>query len=212
MSEEVKGITFTKGIIPQLLVLAFFWLTPVYINLTLIKQLSAIDAIKALLMAIGIAGVMTFQHQLHRFYGSSSVKEPGNMEVGLAGLGVGLVAGIALTFISTHLLWIWASTGLALTALYTISRRWIYSNEFIVGLVYTCMLLGAYTVFNVALLPPLGTLVLFIGLGQFIGLMDFAYRVITGDYGCPVPQETLSKLVLWLFVTLMVIGAGMVLM
>jgi len=205
-----KGVTFTKGIIPQLLVLVFFWLTPVYINLML-RPPSVVDAIKAVLLAIGIAGVMVFQHQLHRVLGASSLKEPGSVKISLVGLIVAFTAGVILTFISTPLLWVWALVGLVLTVLYTITRRWIYSNEFIVGFTYTTILLGTCTVLNGALLPPLGILVFFVGLGQLIGLIDYVYRVITGDYGCPIPQETLVKLVVWLFVAIMLTGAGVAL-
>lgn len=202
----MSEISFTRGLSRQLFILLFWWLPTVYINLML--SFSLMNCIKAVLIAVGIAGVLVFQHELHRHYGVSSLREPANMRKALMGLALAVAMGIFLTFLSTPWLWLWAVAGVSLAAAYTITRRFIYSNEWLAGLAWGTGLFGTYTVFNNVLLPPLGMALFFLGVALLQGLMVFVYRVITGDYGVPIPLDLLMKLVLWLFVALMLLGAS----
>ena len=61
-------------------------------------------------------------------------------------------------------------------------------------------------------LPPLGVAVFFLGLSLLMGLMDFTYRVLSGDYGqLPLPISTIMKIIVWLFIATMLMGAGLAL-
>jgi len=203
------GISFTRGLSKQLFILFFWWYIPIYINLMM--SFSMLNIAKAVLIMAGIAGALVFQHELHRYYGASSLKEPANMRKALMGLALTLLMGMVLTIYSTPWLWLWAALGLALAAAYTITRRYIYSNEWIAGLAWGTALYGSYTVFNNVPLPPLGVAVFFLGLSMLMGLMLVVHRVLSGDYPLPFPISTLMKIIVWLFIATMLMGAGLAL-
>lgn len=186
----------------QIVVLLLWWWVPIYLAM---MMSGVYDVVKAVLLAIGILGALIFQHEWHKWIGASSSKEPGSLGAACGGLALAAGAGIALTFLSTPLIWLWALIGLACCALYSIIH-----HEIIGGLGWVAAFYGSYTVLTCRILPPLGDALAILGLGILQGLAIYMYRVMTGDYGqVPLPMKELLKLIVWLFIGTMVMGIGL---
>jgi 4-hydroxybenzoate polyprenyltransferase len=122
---------------------------------------------------------------------------------------VSLACALLLTVLSTPLLWVWIILGVLTIFGYSLTRRFWYSNEILAGIAWSATFFGTYTLFT-KLLPPLSVTLMFIGLTGYYGLMGFVYRVVTGDYGCPIERKIINKLILQLFISTMILGLSIV--
>jgi 4-hydroxybenzoate polyprenyltransferase len=119
---------------------------------------------------------------------------------------VAFACALLLTAQSTPLLWVWITLGVLTTFGYSLTRRIWYSNEILAGIAWSTIFFGTYTLFTNNLLPPLNVLLLFVALAGYYGFVVFVYRVITGDYGCPIERKIINKLILQLFISTMILG------
>ena len=200
----MSKVTYTdlKG---SIIVALLFWFTPIYIALLYLKpELSILNIVKTVLLFIGVFSAMMLQHLLHRFMKVSSNPLPVDPKQMLVTATVAFACALLLT--STPLLWIWIVIGIITIFGYSLMRRIWYSNEILAGIAWSTIFFGTYTLFTNNLLPPLNITLMFIGLAGYYGLIVFVYRVITGDYGCPIPRETINKLILQLFISTMILG------
>jgi hypothetical protein len=200
------GVTYTdiKG---SVIVALLFWFTPLYIALMYVKtDLSLLNIVKIVLLFIGVFFAMLSQHMLHRLVGVSSVKQPTRKEQFIVPLTIASLIAVALTVVSTHLIWVWIAIGAATMFAYSLTRRFWYSNEILVGIAWSAVFFGAYTTLTHNLLPPANVALIFIALAVFYGVIAFCYRVITGDYGCPIPRSVVNKLIVQLFIGTMLLG------
>jgi hypothetical protein len=106
----------------------------------------------------------------------------------------------------TYLLWVWVVVGVLSIFGYSLTRKFWYSNEILAGIAWSSIFFGSYTVLTHKLLPPLNITIMFMALAILYGLITFVYRVITGDYGCPINRSVINKLVVQLFIGTMLLG------
>jgi len=208
----MSGVTYTAGFKQSLFVTLFFWLTPIYINFMMFPSIRSL--INLLLMSIIIYGMVLIQHAIHQFTGKSSVHIDLNIakKIFVAGIALSLAPLPIFIYINISI-WMWIISlgllGISLAALYSISRDAIYSNEFIIAPVVFLMFIGSYIVFTGSL-PLAKLLLMYLSISLLYWLLLFCYRVITGDYGCPIDIEVVSKLVILFFVSLILFGIALI--
>jgi hypothetical protein len=161
---------------------------------------------KTVVLFIGVFSAMMTQHLVHRFTKMSSNPLPVDPKQMLVTATVAFACALLLTILSTPLLWVWIILGVLAIFGYSLTRRVWYSNEILAGIAWSTIFFGTYTLFTNSLLPPPNVLLVFVALAGYYGLIVFVYRVITGDYGCPIPRETINKLILQLFISTMILG------
>jgi hypothetical protein len=206
----MSKVTYTdfKG---SIIVALLFWFTPIYIALLYTRPApSMINIIKTILLFIGVFSAMMLQHLLHRFTKASSNPLPVDPKHMVLSATVAFACALLLTLLSTPLIWIWIILGVLTIFGYSLTRRFWYSNEILIGIAWSAIFFGSYTLFTKLLLPPPPNITLMFGLAGYIGLIGFVYRVITGDYGCPIPREVVNKLFLQLFISTMILGMSIV--
>jgi len=206
----VNKVTYTdlKG---SIIVALLFWFVPIYIALLYTRpDPSTVNIIKTALLFIGVFSAMMFHHLLHRFTKASSNPLPVNPKYMVLSATVAFTCALLLTVLSTPLLWVWIILGVLAIFGYSLTRRVWYLNEILIGIVWSAIFFGSYTFFTKLLLPPLNITLMFIGLAGYYGLIGFVYRVITGDYGCPIPREAVNKLILQLMISTMILGLSIV--
>jgi hypothetical protein len=206
----VSKVTYTdlKG---SIIVALLFWFTPIYIALLYIRpEPSIANIIKMMLLFIGVFSAMMLQHLLHRFMKVSSNPHPVDPKHIVISATIAFACALLLTVLSTPLLWVWIILGVLTIFGYSLTRRLWYSNEILAGIAWSAIFFGTYTLFVNKLLPPLNITLMFIGLAGYYGLIGFVYRVVTGDYGCPIPREVVNKLILQLFISTMILGLSIV--
>jgi hypothetical protein len=202
----MSKITYTdlKG---SIIVALLIWFTPIYIALLYIRpEPSIVNIIKTMLLFIGVFSAMMLQHLLHRFTKVSSNPLPVDPKHMVISAIIAFVCALLLTVLSTHLLWVWIILGVFTIFGYSLTRGFWYSNEILIGIAWSAIFFGTYTLYTSKLLPPLNITLMFIGLAGYYGLIGFVYRVITGDYGCLTPREVVNKLILQLFISTMILG------
>jgi len=202
----MSKVTYTdlKG---SIIVALLFWFPAIYIALLYIRpEPSIANIIKTALLFIGVFSAMMLQHLLHRFTNVSSNPLPVDPKQMLVTATVSLACALLLTVLSTPLLWVWIILGVLTIFGYSLTRRVWYSNEILAGIAWSATFFGTYTLYTSKLLPPLNIILMFIGFAGYYGLIVFMYRVITGDYGCPIPREVVNKLLLQLFISTMILG------
>jgi len=205
-----QGVSYTdiKG---SIVVALLFWFTPIYIALLYTRpEPSIVNIIKTALLFIGVFSAMMLQHLLHRFTKASSNPLPVNPKHMILSATVAFACALILSLLSTPLLWVWIILGVLTIFGYSLTRRVWYSNEILAGITWSTIFFGTYTLFTNNLLPSLNVLLLFVALAGYYGLIVFVYRVITGDYGCPIPREVVNKLILQLFISTMILGLSIV--
>lgn len=201
-----EGVTYTdiKG---SVIVGLLFWFTPIYISLLYIKpEMTHLTLAKIGLLFIGVFSAMLSQHMLHRLTGASSVKQPTRKEHFISALTAAFLTAVVLTMLSTHLIWVWITIGTFTIFAYSLTRRFWYSNEILVGVAWSCIFFGSHTVLTGRIIPPFNVTLMFIALAVFYGLLGFVYRVITGDYGCPIPRSVINIVILQVFIATMLLG------
>jgi len=206
VSEGVTYVTYTdlKG---SVIVALLLWFTPIYICVMYVRpELNVMNILKLLLVFTGVFSAMLSQHMLHRYLRVSSVKSEATMFSVLTPLSVAICVAIYLSFITTVYVLLWSFIGFVLLTSYSITRKFWYSNEILAGLAWSSIFFGSYTVLTNELLPPYPITMMFLGLAGYYGLIVFCYRVITGDYKCPVNRKVVSKLLIWLFISTLVLA------
>jgi hypothetical protein len=207
---NTQKVTYTdlKG---SIIVALLFWFTPIYIAFLYIRpEPSIANIIKTVLLFIGVFSAMMLQHLLHRFTKASSNPLPVDPRHMIVLATVAFACALILSVLSTALLWVWIILGVLAIFGYSLTRRFWYSNEILIGIAWSAIFFGTYTLYTSKLLPPLNVLLMFIGLAGYYGLFGFVYRVVTGDYGCPIPREVFNKLILQLFISIMILCLSIV--